>query len=73
MGFAKDGYYSFEHEGRHDGLVRVSGDGTVFEFARDGEWQQDPSLAGRFVDPDNLERVDDKTAAALALRYGVEL
>jgi hypothetical protein len=77
MGFAPDGFYSFENfDGGYNGLVRVSRGGFHFERADDGGWVEDQGLARHFVNPDiggTLERIDDATAQHLAERYGVTL
>jgi hypothetical protein len=73
---APDGYYSFERlEGGHDGLVRVSSDGTFFECVHDGEWVTRWEILRYFVNPGTsfLEPVDDATARSLADRYGVTI
>ena len=48
MGFAPDGYYSFDDlEGGFDGLVRVSGGGIFFEYVGEGGvWINDAPATG---------------------------
>ena len=78
VGFAPNGYYSFERlDGDGwDGLVRVSGDGNRFD---DGlvtaSWFNDQDLAFHFIEPGiySLEAVDDATVQKLAERYGITL
>jgi len=75
MGFAPDGYYSFEAlDGTFNGLVRITDD--RFECVHEGAWIDRPTILRHFVNPDvgnPLEPIDEATARRLADRYGVTL
>jgi hypothetical protein len=73
---APNGYYSFDDlDGGYNGLVRVSGDGAVFERVHNGAWVIDHDLARYFVNPGTsyLEPVKGDVLRGLAARYGVDL
>jgi hypothetical protein len=68
-------YLSFERlagDG-YDGLIRF--DGSTPEKAVGGSWEVDLDLGRRIASPgaDGPQAIDEKTARALAERYGVRL